>query len=307
MCYVGDDGEMARVRIPESLGWWRDQPGGAEWLARLPSIVAACAERWTLDLAEPLPEGSISLVVPGRRADGAPTVLKVNFPDAESEQEGAALLTWKGDGAARLLAEAPEHRALLIERLVPGRQLWDEPDEIRANEVAATVLRRLWRPLTAAAPFRWLGDVAHQWHGVLPERWERWGRPFDRELVDEALRWIDRLVPSMPDPVLVHQDVHGGNLLYDEQRGWLAIDPKPLAGEPAFDTASLLRDRRGTLMADPAAGARVRARLDQLAALLELDRERMRGWGIVHALAWCDDGGRCDASMVACARWLAEA
>ena len=45
---------------------------------------------------------------------------------------------------------------------------------------------------------------------------------------------------------------------------------------------------------------RIRRRLDQLAAELDLDRDRMRGWGIAHALAWDPD-----EDMLACARWLA--
>jgi hypothetical protein len=62
----------------------------------------------------------------------------------------------------------------------------------------------------------------------------------------------------------------------------------------------LLRDRRDELRVDPDPKARIRRRLDFLAAELELDRERMRGWGIAHALAWDHDEG-----MIACARWLA--
>jgi streptomycin 6-kinase len=67
-------------------------------------------------------------------------------------------------------------------------------------------------------------------------------------------------------------------------------------------TASLLRDRRWELRADSQPEVRLRRRLDQLAAELALDRERMRGWGIAHALAWGPDEG-----LLACARWLAAA
>ncbi len=304
---MGDDGRVNGLQLPESLSWWRREPGGGAWLARLPSLVAACAAEWNLVLDDPFPGGRVALAVPGRRADGTPVVLKVNFPDTESEHEGAALLVWNGDGAARLLAEAPEHRALLVERLVPGRQLWDEPDADRADEIAASVLRRLWRPVGADAPFTQLAAVATRWRHVLPERWERGGRIFERELVDVAVGWIDRLVPSMPAPGLVHQDFHGGNVLWDERRGWLAIDPKPLVGEPAFDTASLLRDRRRSLAGDPAAPLHVAQRLDRLARLLDLDRERMRGWGIVHALAWLEPREGEGSMHIRVARWLAEA
>ncbi len=305
---MGEDASVSDLQIPEGLHWWQGEPGGPEWLERLPSLVAACVAEWDLVLDDPFPDGHIALVVPGRRrAGGDPVVLKVNVPDAESEHEGAALRTWDGDGAMRLLAEAPRNRALLVERLSPGRQLRDVADPERADEIVALVLRRLWRPLGPDAPFATLAAVARRWRDALPARWERHGRLYERDLLDEATGWIDRLVPSMPATVLVHQDLHGGNILWDDRRGWLAIDPKPLAGEPAFDTASRLRDGRPELAEDRAAERTIRQRLDRLADLLDLDRERMRGWGIVHALAWLNPGEGRTSMHVRVARWLAEA
>jgi streptomycin 6-kinase len=110
-------------------------------------------------------------------------------------------------------------------------------------------------------------------------------------VLEEALAAVEQLLADPPVPVVLHQDLHGGNVLR-AGGGWRAIDPKPLAGDPAFDAASLLRDRRDELVSDPAAAARVRRRLDLLADELGHDRERMRLWALVHALAWGveDDG-----------------
>jgi len=107
---------------------------------------------------------------------------------------------------------------------------------------------------------------------------------------------------------VLHQDLHGGNILRARREPWLAIDPKPLVGEREFDTASFLRDRRWELRNTPQASMTVRRRLDVLAGELELDRGRMRGWGIAHALAWGMSGKpEQDRDMVNCARWLAAA
>src|SRR5437016_12820306 len=57
------------------------------------------------------------------RADGSPAVLKVQFPHRESEHEAEALLRWNGQGAVRLFAHDPIHRALLLERCEPGDHL----------------------------------------------------------------------------------------------------------------------------------------------------------------------------------------
>jgi streptomycin 6-kinase len=247
-------------------------------------------------------EAHVAYVAPAELPDGRRAVLKVNFPEPESEREPDALLHWDGVGAVRLLAHDPGRRALLVERCEPGTQLWQVADEEEANSSAAAVLRRLWRPPPAAHAFRLLADQAAAWTEELPVRWEGLGRPFEPALLEEAVAFLGEAAASQGEQVLLHQDLHGGNVLRAGREPWLAIDPKPLVGEREFDTASLLRDRRPELLGDPAAAARVRRRLDRLAAELDLDRERMRGWGVAHALAWDGDEG-----MIACARWLAAA
>jgi streptomycin 6-kinase len=265
-----------------------------EWLDRLPALVAECAEAWSLRVGEPFSDGHISWVAPVELPAGGSAVLKLNFPEPESEREAAALACWAGEGAVRLLAEDEKRRALLVERCVPGSRLWDEPDEDDAMRVAAGILRRLWRPPPDGHRFRLLADVAAGWTEELTKA------PYERALVDEAVSFLREAGPAQGEAVVVHQDFHGGNVLRAAREPWLAIDPKPLVGEREFDAASLLRDRRDELRVDPDPKARIRRRLDFLAAELELDRERMRGWGIAHALAWDHDEG-----MIACARWLA--
>jgi streptomycin 6-kinase len=294
--------------VPAGLEWWRTQPGGARWLERLPRLVAECAARWDLSLGPPFQRATVSWVAPATLRDGTPAVLKVNFPEPESEHEASALAHWGGAGAVRLLAEDPVRRAVLIERCEPGTPLWALGDEAEANAIAASVLRALWAaPPAAGARFRPLAGEARRWADELPARWERHCRPFARGLLEAATGWIGELLASPGPAVVLHQDLHGGNVLRAARGAWLAIDPKPLAGEREVDVASLLRDRRPELAADPAPVRRVRRRLDQLTAELGLDRERARRWGLIHALAWGmgDDGVL--PEIVACAEWLAEA
>jgi streptomycin 6-kinase len=235
-----------------------------------------------------------------RRADGSGAVLKINFPDPESEHEAAALASWDGAAAVRLLAQDDERRALLLERCLPGTRLW-EVEEDDANEIAAGVLAELWKA-RPAGDLRPLANEAERWARSLPVLWEEAGRPFERRLLDEAIRFLQERAGD--DVALLHQDLHGGNVLRSD-RGWLAIDPKPLVGERAFDLASLLRDRRDELARDPRATARIRRRLDFYSERLGLERERVRGWGIAHALAWSFEGGRPLPGHIECARALA--
>jgi streptomycin 6-kinase len=293
------------VRIPTALGWWRDVPGGAEWLDRLPDIVEERAHAWGLDILEPLSGGHVSLVLAVER-QGSPAVLKINFPEPESECEPDALRLWNGAGAVRLLEYDEPSRALILERCFPGGRLWDVEDDEEATDIAARVLAALWMPPPAEHRFASLVDVALRWSIEIPRDWAALGRVFERYLVDEAVAACLELGGEGEQQVVLHQDLHGGNVLRATREPWLAIDPKPLVGERAFDTASLLRDRRWLLEA-PGAGARIRRRLDQLSSDLALDRERMRRWGIAHALAWGVSGRKVEHDMIECARLLAAA
>jgi streptomycin 6-kinase len=186
-------------------------------------------------------------------------------------------------GAVRVLDRDDELRALLLERLRPGRQLWELPDD-EATEIAARILEQLWVP--AERPFRRLEDEAARWADELPTR------DLDADLADRTAAFLREAGPTQRERVLLHQDFHGGNVL-ESERGWLAIDPKPLTGEREFDVASLIRDRR------PTTEATMERRLAYLVERLDLDPERTRGWAIAHALAW--DG---NPEMIECARLL---
>ncbi len=79
------------LSLPGSLRWLEAISTGRAWLASLPVLLRECCERWDLDHGEPYPESHVSLVVPVRDNHGSDAVLKLQYPDAESEHEAAAL------------------------------------------------------------------------------------------------------------------------------------------------------------------------------------------------------------------------
>jgi len=289
------------IEVPERLGWWRDRTGGAAWLASLPQLAEECAERWSLRLGEPFGQGHVSLTAPATLSDGGQAVLKLNFPEEESAYEADALTHWRGEGAVRLLEVDRERNALLIERAGPGTSLWEVEDDEEATLIAASVLRRLWlRPPPEDHPFRLLAGEAERWTAQLRSDWEALGRPFEQRLVDAAAAAARELAGSQAKLAVCHQDLQGSNVLKARREPWLAIDPKPVVAEPAFDVASLLRDRRWSIDR-----ATIQRRLDLLAAELDLDRDRMQGWGLVHALHWGVGPAKIEPDLVECARLLA--
>jgi streptomycin 6-kinase len=285
--------------LHQGLAWLDESAKGRDWLVRLAGLVDACAELWSLALGAPFAYAFASLAFPATRADGSAAVLKVQFPDRESEHEAAALTLLDGDGAVRLLAHDEGRRALLIERARPGTPVKElEPD--RALDVIIELLPRLWKPV--GAPFRPLADEAARWAGSLRQEYEREGRPFEPALLDAALEAIETLCGSQGEQVLVNQDMHADNVIRAEREPWLLIDPKPLAGEREFGIAATVRGRELGHSREA-----VVHRLNRLTEELELDRERARGWALAQAIAWAFDDDGADPGHVETARWLWEA
>lgn len=280
---------------------WREVGDDARaWLADLPRLVSECAEQWSLDVGDPFEPGGVGWVAPASRADGTQVVLKLNFPDRESAHEADALRLLDGDGAVRLLASDGERNALLLERLVPGTQLWDLPDE-DGIAIAATLLPRLWRAPPPTHAFDLLTHYAEEWAETIPARHAKLGRPFEQALADQAADLAHELARASGESVVLHQDFHQGNVLAADREPWLAIDPKPVVGDREYDVASLLADRADWLLAQPSPAGVVAARFEYLADALALDRERMRAWAIVKLLAWAlGPGGdlRADTEVV---------
>jgi streptomycin 6-kinase len=119
---------------------------------------------------------------------------------------------------------------------------------------------------------------------------------------------FEELLLSEETRLLLHGDLHHENILSAARGPWLAIDPKGVVGEAANDTAALLHNPAGTLDAPDPRGL-LQRRLDVLSGELDLDRARLRAWGIAQAVLsayWgLEDCGRVWEGALEFARLLA--
>jgi streptomycin 6-kinase len=188
----------------------------------------------------------------------------------EEERDGGALMVWwEGDGAARVLAY--EGDAILLERAVGERSLEAMAREGRDDEatrIICAAAARLHAPRTEPQPptlvpleqwFRDLEPAVMRYDGYLSR-----APPIARELL-----------ASQRDIVVLHGDVHHGNVLDFASRGWLAIDPKGLIGERGFDYVNLFRNP--DLEKATSLGTFGR-RLALVTELAQLDRVRLLQW-----------------------------
>lgn len=249
----------------------------AAWLERLPDVVLELRRRWSLKVGPPFrdDEGSCAWVAPVTLADGADAVLKLGMPHLEAAQEIAGLRFWGGHGVVRLLEADEMLNAMLLEACVPGTPLRRLP-EPEQDAVIGRLLPRLWLPPPAEPRFRPLSDMLDHWAVETLAEAESWPDP---GLVREGLDLLRELPDTAERRVLLFTDLHAGNVLRAQREPWLAIDPKPFVGDPAYDATQHLLNGVDRMQAEP------RATIAAVAEVLGLSEERLRLWTFARAAA----------------------
>lgn len=270
----------APVEVPAALVESQiryEKEAGRAFVEQLPSRAAYFLDSWDLRPDSTPLHGAAALVLPVRRADGTPAVLKLQLRTEESEGEGAALRAWEGRGAVRLLAEDPGTATLLLERLDAGHDLDSVPDAVRASVRIAELLRRL-HSVRAPAGLRTLASVGSAMLDALPRALPRVADPGTRDLLADCGAALRDVLPE-PGDRLLHWDLHFQNVLASGRAPWLAIDPKPLAGDPGFDLLPALHNRYDAGQTD--------RRFDAMTEVLGLDRRRAAAWTLARVLQNC--------------------
>ena len=289
------------VLLPALIRALRDIHDDADvWLETLPEILAGLESAWHLRVTGLVPQLSYNVVAYAERSDGTPCILKLSPPNDEIICEAEALQYYAGDGICQLLERDDEISALLLERVTPGvslQEFWTPAEDETHTRIAAELMRRLWRPVSEPNPFRTLTS----WARALWENYES----IPADLQGQAQKLLLELGPDT-DPVLLHADLHHGNILTATSEPFLAIDPKGIVGARGYDVGTYLLNPVHATAEDLV--TLTPKRLELLSEMLNLDRQELATWGFVHAVlsaCWDTDiHGDWDVRALAVARGL---
>jgi streptomycin 6-kinase len=254
---------------------------GERFLAELPALIDEAARRWNLIIGEPFLL-SYNYVCAAKDAGGRDVVLKIGVPNPELTSEMEALRLYDGQGAVRLIDSDAGKGMLIEERLRPGNMLAEMQDDEQATRIAAGVMQALWKP----APENDLFIRLENWFDAFRELRRGFAGgtgPLPRKTVETAEGLLADFFAEDEPPVVLHGDFHHFNILQSGD-AWLVIDPKGVIGPRGYEVGPLLTNPHLDFFHAHAVRHKSERRIAILAEQLGMERSRIRGWGIAHAV-----------------------
>jgi streptomycin 6-kinase len=286
--------------LNEDINWsWRHLIE-SELLNRIQNY----ARDWGVAVGDPQETPSSMIAFGTRDVEGAESrkrdvVLKVVKRPGDEWHSGEILKAFDGHGVVRVYEHAPG--TVLLERLRPGNSLVDltlKGRDEEATEILADVIQQMSSVESSVSSVELLtsergsgGRRATLQHCPTVQDW---ARSFDRyfasgddqipiDLVAAGQRVYSSLCASQRQPILLHGDLQHYNVLFDSDRGWLAIDPKGVIGEIEYEIGAALRNpgEQPELFLSPST---IERRLGQFTRRLSLNYERTLAWGFAQAV-----------------------
>ena len=257
---------------------WGDR--GKKWLQELPTIVKKCEEEFEIITGKPFENAYCNFVVDAVTNNGKKVVLKLGFPESEIHTEQEALLAFSGRKSVNVLGRNKKYCAILLQRVTPGYDLTTITNDDEATSIAAEVMKEL----PAEVPSKHTLETTVELLNVI----ERIGpnHPLPNTMLEKARKIAQKLYQTKKTEKLLHGDMHHNNILYDEDEGWIAIDPQGVIGDPISEVGMYFLNPHG-IAEDPNLEEKFLKRAEIFSEVLECDINRVFGWAFVQCVISC--------------------
>lgn len=247
---------------------------GQKWLANLDKTASKIAKKYGLSGLKTLPNLTYNYVLSGFQKDKH-IILKLSLDTTALANEAKALRAFKGFGAANIIAE--DKGMLILERAMPGGSLMGHfpVRDVESIQIAAKLMNGLHKArVSDKAKFPSL----HDWLKPLEQTW-----PINDAHLIKARKLAKQLLAMNQRQVLLHGDLHHDNILQNG-KDWLAIDPKGVMGDQAYEVAAFMRNPIPALLSAPNVKDILQRRIGTFARLLSSSFEQIYCWCFIQGV-----------------------
>lgn len=281
--------ELIPQAFREHIRWVYVDQSSRDWFDTLPAVMGEVLEHWQASVDGESRHGAEGIAVPVR-VGGQPLMVKFQQPTAAFAEQAQALRDWCGRGMVRLIEADLDRGAMLLERLDDARPFSAEPLDEALVEIGALLRRQAVSPPPGHS-YPTTRQLVSDVRCDLVERNQTVGEPLDQPTLTAVLEACDWLL-SRDDPgLMVNADLHHDQVLRrhvamaahvadagTEGVEWVAVDPRPMVGDPAHQCPQSLWSLEGRL---PLGSSSIRQKLALLSDAAGFDETSARSWTLV--------------------------
>lgn len=273
------------MNLPDSL---RDKVArafggaGALWLEQVPGLLSQAAEHWQLSEINLSPVLSHNLICFATSPQYGQVALKMGVPHDELFREMEVLRAFGGGLACRLLEVRLDLSAMLLERIVPGANLWQVASRTERLKVLGSLISGL-------------SVTASSIRGI-PRHSDVLGRTFLRirelggmgdtlaGLLDAAATAERQLhAVSQNSDMLLHGDLNHWNILLGANGAWRTIDPQGFIGPAVLDTGRFILNEMAH-SSSPCSDDELKGMVEFLAGSLGTEKSKIASAALIDAV-----------------------
>jgi len=211
---------------------------GVAFYDKVLTAINKYAKQWNLSDFEQIDYYSINCLFTCVSIKYGACVLKIG---TRLETEYHMLKDFNGSGLCKVYESDIDNGILLIERIMPGTQLRDEPNQnIRLNEFCL-LYHKLHKSPPGVAKYLTYLDWVSNITAYMKTRSDYIALCDKMIKAEEICR---RLWGKYTDRLLLHGDLHHDNILLGND-GYYAIDPKGVVGDAVFDIPRFILNEEG--------------------------------------------------------------
>lgn len=266
---------------------------GEKWLGDLPQIIEELSEKWSLKAGKPFENLSYNYVSNCICADNSEAVLKIALPlnNPEIFNEAKYLQIQSGKGAVKVLSFDQDRRAMLLEKLNPGKHLKASfnGNKLQSVEIAVGLMKKLRQNPPADSEFILLEDWFNNFFNraentKFPQKYLRKSQKIFNELNNTSQKW------------LLHGDLHHENILSAEREPFLVIDPKGIIGDTGYEISVFLNNHLWWSASEPDVKKNLNYAVEKFSEAFSIKHLHLKKWAFAQMVlsAWWtfEDNGK---------------
>jgi streptomycin 6-kinase len=250
-------------------------------------IPAALTERWRICGGVSVADTRSSRVFRVEREGASSAIVKILKPEGMNELPGMAFLDWRGGHGAVRLIDRIDNACLLEDAgTTILRDHYRAFGDEAATDTVLSVLAELHASSSSPPPAELVPLRRH--FQSLFQMAERGADPEHADLLRWGAALADELLSQQVDIRPLHGDLHHDNIVTGGARGWLAIDPQGLIGDPAYDVANVFGNPLGGAkdILDPKRIARLAKSFSEVLGCSERKILRFAGAHAAVSICW---------------------